>query len=85
MLPWKTRGIGQSPLVPSAPIAMVPIGSIRPVHGRPTRAAKPIDPTIPYEPLILDSRGRLQDGYHRYYDLVDSGYSGVVPCITIDA
>jgi hypothetical protein len=82
--PWEKKGVGKNSLLPDLPVRMVPISSIRPVHGRNNRPAKPIDPDAPYEPLILNSRGELQDGYHRYFDLVDQQYVGEVPVVIAD-
>ena len=83
--PWKNQGVGKNSLLPDAPVKWVDISSIKPVHGRNARPAKPIDPNLPYEPLIINSRGELQDGYHRYYDLIENDYEGKVPVIVIDA
>lgn len=81
--PWAERGIGSDPIFPDAPVKMVPITSIKPIHGRNQRPAKPIDPTKPYEPLRINDRMELQDGYHRYYDLIDAGYQGEVPVVVL--
>lgn len=82
--PWNRTGVALNPLLPDARIVWMHVGTIRVIHGRPTRASKPIDPQSPYVPLIVNSDGIIQDGHHRYFDLIDSGYGGLVPCVVAD-
>ena len=79
--PWDTNGVKQSTLLPHLPIEWVKIQEIKPVHGRNKRPGKPIDPDSQYEPLIIDGKNELQDGYHRYFDLIDRGYTGKIPVV----
>jgi hypothetical protein len=81
--PWETNGIGKHPYL-EGPVKMVDIDRIRPEHGRNTRPSKPVDLEVPYTPLVIDTRGVLQDGYHRYFDLFDRGYRGKVPVVVYE-
>ena len=78
--PWVLNGIGKHPYIDS-PVRMIDISRIRPEHGRNLRPPKLVDPNAPYLPLVIDAMGVLQDGYHRYYDLIDEGYTGKVPVV----
>lgn len=82
--PWKERGVGKHPWFPDAPVRWIHISKIKPVHGRNPRPPKPINPNKPYEPLVINREDKLQDGYHRYFDLLDAGFDGEVPVVVAD-
>lgn len=78
---WERTGVATHPHLADSPHGMVDISKLKATHGRNQRPSKPIDHSAAYNPIVIDHKGEIQDGHHRYYDLKDKGYKGHVPVV----